>query len=407
MNKTTKTHRECFTWMSEQPFDVRLSLIQNYLELVRISTNELFEDIVRRYTGPRYEHEPGGKAYYRHGSNPGSIRLKDQKLPIQIPRIRDAQSGECVSVPEFSRARKLEEPSDALMNRLLHGISSRDYKKVADHLSESIGLSKSQVSREFIEQSEQAIKEFCERTFEDHSFCALFIDGKSLANEQMVIALGVTQMGVKIPVGFIQTSSENNRAIAQLLRNLLSRKFKFDGGILVVVDGAKGIIKAVKDVFGKKALIQRCQWHKRENVVSYLNEKDREEYRAKIQNAFRETDYNKAKARLLEIRTSLHRVNIAAANSLEEGLEETLTLHKLEIAGPLSRSLSTTNCIESLNSLLGKYFRNVKRWTNSAQRYRWTAAALLQIETQMKKISNFKSLKKLNEQIKEAIKSNR
>lgn len=405
MDKATKTHREKVNWLFEQPFEVRLSLLQNYLELVRIMTNELFEDVIRQYTGERYSHEAEGKKYYRHGSNPGSIRLNDQKLPIEVPRIRDAFSGKCVSVPEFSKARRLEEPTETILNTVLHGISSRDYKKVAEHLTESIGLSKSQISREFIEQSEQSIKEFCERTFEDHTFCAIFIDGKSMANQQIVIVLGVTDKGFKIPLGFIQTSSENARAIGQLLRSILSRKFKFEGGILVVIDGAKGIRKAAEDVFGKKALIQRCQWHKRENVVSYLSEKDKAVYRVQLQNAYREPDYKKAKATLLSIHGELKKINLSAANSLIEGLEETLTLQKLKMASQFSRSLGTTNCIESLNSQIGKYTRNIKRWTNSEQRYRWTAVALLEIEKRMKKIHNFRSLSKLIEQIKITLKS--
>ena len=407
MDKSTKTHLEKITWLSEQPFDIRLSLIQNYFELARIMTNELFEDIVRTYTGDRYFHDPNGKKYYRHGSNPGSIRLNDQKLPVSVPRIREASSGKCVSVPEFSRSRQLEEPSDKVLQTVLHGISNRDYKKVAEHLTENIGISKSQISREFIEQSQQAIKEFCERTFEDHTFCAMLIDGKSLSNQQMIIALGITDKGIKIPLAFIQTSSENSRAVSQLLRSILSRKIKYDTGILVVIDGSKGLKKAVEEVFGKKALIQRCQWHKRENVLSYLGEKEQAIYRTKIQNAYREPDYKKAKATLLTIYSELKILNISAANSLMEGLEETLTLHRLSLARQFSRSLGTTNCIESLNSQISKYTRNIKNWVNSEQRYRWIAVALLQIEKQMKKIHNFKSLTTLKDQIKKTLKSKR
>lgn len=406
MSKITNLHRENVTWLFEQPIEIRVQLIQNHLELCRIMTNQLFEDIVQQMTGSRYEHDPEGKKYYRHGFNPGSIKLNDQKLPVLVPRIREASTGKCVTVPEFSKLKKIEEPSEEILNRILHGISTRDYKKVTSHLSESLGLSSSQISREFIDQSEQAVKEFCERTFEDHTFSALLIDGKSLASEQIIIALGVTEKGFKIPLGFIQSSSENSRVISQLMRDLIKRKFKFDGGLLVVVDGSTGIRKAVLDVFGKKAVIQRCQWHKRENVLSHLNDRNRDIFKIKIQNAYREPDYKKAKGMLLLIYKELKEINQSAAKSLLEGLEETLTLHKLNLSSQLTRSLGTTNCIESLNSQLGKYTRNVKRWTNSNQRYRWVAAALLQIETRMQKIHNFKSLIKLNIEIKNYLKSN-
>ena len=404
MSKTTKVHRENAIWLSEQPIEIRVQLLQNHLELCRIMTNQLFEDIVRQRTGPRYEHDEDGKRYYRHGFNPGSIKLNDQKLPVQIPRIRDASTGKCITIPEFSRLKKIEEPGEEIMNRVLHGISNRDYKRVTAHLTESLGLSSSQISREFIEQSESAVKEFCERTFEDHTFSAIFIDGKSLSSEQIIIVLGVTDKGFKIPLGFIQTSTENSRAIGQLLKDLIRRKFKFDGGLLVIIDGSTGIIKAVGDVFGKKAVIQRCQWHKRENVLSHLNEKNREIYKLKIQNAYREPDYGKANKILMGIHAELKVINQSAANSLMEGMEETLTLQKLNLSEKFSRSFGTTNCIESMNSQIGKYTRNVKNWSNSNQRHRWIAAALLQIEPRMKKIHNFKSLKNLNQEIKEYLK---
>ena len=265
-------------------------------------------------------------------------------------------------------------------------------------------MSSSQVSRDFIDQSEEVLKNFCERTFEDHTFVALLIDGKYLSSQQMVVALGITDKGIKIPIDFIQTSSENSRAIGQLLKRLKEKKFHFDEGLLVVIDGSKGIHKAVSDVFGKKAVIQRCQWHKRENVLSYLSERDKVNYKIKLQNAYREPDFKKAKAILMGIHQELLKINQNAANSLLEGLEETLTLHKLRVSSEFNRSLGTTNCIENLNSQMAKYIRNVKQWSNSNQRQRWVAAALLELEQNLNKIHNFKQLNKLKEAIKNYLK---
>lgn len=401
MSKTTKVQRENYDWFYQQPIDIKFEMVQNHFEMCRIMINQIFEDIVKEKTGDRYEHESDGqKKYYRHGFNPGSIKLKDQRLPVEIPRIREVSSGKCISLPGIENLKTLAEPSDEFLKKVLHGISTRDYKKVVHHLSENFGLSSSQVSREFIEQSEEALKHFCERTYEDHIFVALLIDGKYLATQQMVVALGITDKGIKIPLDFIQTSSENNRAIAQLLKRLKEKKFLFNDGLLVVIDGSKGIHKAVTDVFGKKAIIQRCQWHKRENVLSYLSEKEKVDYKIKLQNAYREPNYNKAKAALLSIYQELIKKNQNAANSLMEGLEETLTLHKLEVSQIFNRSLGTTNCIENLNSQMAKYIRNVKQWSNSNQRQRWVAAALLEIENNLNKIHNFKYLNILQEAIK-------
>lgn len=405
MSKTTQSHREKLTWFFEQPVDVKFEILKNHLEMSRLMVNQIMEDIVQEKTGERYEHSSEGpKAYYRHGFNPGSVKLKDQRLPIQIPRIRDSKNGKCISIPEFEKLKNIEDPGIDVLNKILHGISTRDYKKVTQHLVESFGMSSSQVSRDFVDQSEEALKNFCERTFEDHTFVALLIDGKYLSSQQMVVALGITDKGIKIPLDFIQTSSENSRAIGQLLKRLKEKKFFFDEGLLVVIDGSKGIHKAVTDVFGKKAVIQRCQWHKRENVLSYLGEKDKVNYKIKMQNAYREPNYNKAKAILMGVHQELLKINQNAANSLLEGLEETLTLHKLGVSSVFNRSLGTTNCIENLNSQMAKYIRNVKQWSNSNQRQRWVAAALLELEQNLNKIHNFKNLIKLQEAIKNYLK---
>lgn len=401
MSKTTKVQRENIEWFYEQPVDIKFEMVMNHFEMSRIMINQIFEEIIREKTGSRYEHSLNGpKKYYRHGYNPGSIKMGDQRLPVEIPRIREASSGKCIPLPGIENLRHLSEPTEEVLKKVLHGISTRDYKKVTDHLAESFGLSSSQVSREFKEQSEAAFKYFCERTYEDHKFVALFIDGKYLASEQMVVALGVTDKGIKIPVGFIQTSNENSKAIGQLLKQIIEKKFSFTDGLLVVIDGSKGIHKAVVDVFGKKAVIQRCQWHKRENVLSYLSERDKSNFKTKIQNAYREPQYEKAKSILNNIHLELVKINQNAANSLMEGLEETLTLQKLEVAQIFSRSLGTTNCIENLNSQMAKYVRNVKNWSNSNQRQRWVASALLEIENNLNKIHNFKHLNKLQTAIK-------
>ena len=401
MSKTTKVQRENINWFYEQPVDIKFEMVMNHFEMSRIMINQIFEEIIREKTGDRYEHAlTGQKKYYRHGFNPGSVKLGDHKLPVEIPRIREASSGKCIPLPGIEKFKQIEEPNEEVLKKVLHGISTRDYKKVTEHLAESFGLSSSQVSREFKEQSEEAFKHFCERTYEDHNFVALLVDGKYLASEQMVVALGITDKGIKIPVGFIQTSSENSRAISQLLKQIISKKFTFTHGLLVIIDGSKGLHKAVTDVFGKKVVIQRCQWHKRENVLSYLSDRDKSNFKTKIQNAYREPDYQKAKSILMSIHKELLKINQNAANSLLEGIEETLTLHKLKVAQIFSRSLGTTNCIESLNSQMAKYVRNVKRWSNSNQRQRWVASALLELENNLNKIHNFKHLNKLQEAIK-------
>jgi putative transposase len=216
---------------------------------------------------------------------------------------------------------------------------------------------------------------------------ALFIDGKYLAKQQVIIVLGVTDKGIKIPIGLCQNTTENHLVIKALLSELIGRGLNFEDGLLVVIDGAKGLRKAVDQTFGEKAVIQRCTWHKRENVVSYLKEKDQKYFRGKLQYAYSQLDYHFTKEELLKTGQELKKISISAYNSLMEGFEETLALQKLGLYD-FSRSFGTTNCIESLNSQIQKYTRKVKHWQTADQRLRWVAMAIMNAELRMNKVSN-------------------
>jgi transposase-like protein len=284
------------------------------------------------------------------------------------------------------------------------GLSQNDYGKVTKTISDSFGLSQSTISRKFIEESSAELEKYEKRDLGRYDFVALLLDGKYLAREQVVIAMGITTGGDKLLLGFIQTTSENTKAVKGLLKNLLERNFRFAEGILCVIDGSKGLRKAAKETFGEYCLIQRCQWHKRENVVSYLSEKDAPIFRNRMQSAYKEPTYEMAKARLIEIKNDLQKINRSAANSLEEGLEETLTLHRLGLSVELGRSLSTTNCIENVNSKLGNYLRKIKHWKTSDMLARWVSLAMLETEPRMRKINNYNKLHLLRKALKTELK---
>jgi len=291
--------------------------------------------------------------------------------------------------------KELAGPSDQLLKGVLLGLSMRDYGGVIDSLGESFGLSKSSVSRSFIERTEEKLKEFENRSIAHLKVVAIFIDGKYLSKEQIIICLGVTETGDKIPLCFIQAATENAGPIKDMLERLKERGLDYSNGLLCVIDGSKGIRKAVEESFGNKAFIQRCQWHKQENILKYLPEKHHETIKKQYWNAVNQESYNDARAELNQLRDDLKTLNISAARSLDEGLEEILTLHKLGLNVEFGRSFSTTNCIENLNSQLKKYIGRVKNWTLSNERYRWVAAALLEIEHKMRKVANFGKLEKL------------
>lgn len=392
-------------WYQNQSLETQISLFSNYLEVAKILANQMLEEEVKEKAGERYNREePSSGRYSCWGSNPGSIRVGEEKVKIKVPRIHDNQSLVTESPESYQKLRSIELPSEALMKKIILGLSQQDYQEVVKMGIESFGLSQSTVSKAFIEESTKALKEFEKRDLGLYDFIALVLDGKYLSKENIVIALGITISGEKIPLGFIQTTTENSKAVKGLLKDLLRRNFKYTEGILALVDGSKGLRKAIDETFGKYALVQRCQWHKRENVLSYLSQEHQDQYKGKLQRAYSEPDYKTASSKLKEIITELIKINRSAARSLEEGLEETLTIHRLGLVEQLGRSFTTTNLIENLNSQLKKYLGRVKRWMNSEMRSRWMAVALLQIEKRMRKVNNYEKLHLLRLALKTELK---
>src|SRR5258706_4383560 len=244
---------------------------------------------------------------------------------------------------------------------------------------------------------DQKVRELTERDLLGYDFVALFLDGKSFGDDEMVIAVGVTLTGEKVLLGMVQTASENAGVCRDFLRSLVARGFRYASGLLVVVDGAKGFHKAVREIFEGWAVIQRCRWHKRENVLQYLAESKRAAMRRKIQTAYQEPEYAKAKASLQRIGKELKLQNASAAASLAEGLEETLTLHRLGLASELALSFSTTNIIESIQAHVGRLTDHVDHFRNSDQKHRWIGTALLEIEPRLRRVRGRHHLKALRE----------
>jgi len=400
MDKSTTISREKLSWLFEQPVDIKVSLLTQHLSICQLIINQILEDEVSMLSGPRYSHEkPHMGTYSRYGFNPGSVRVGDKKLAIDVPRVVNNQTGTFEPLNSYAELKQIDEPTEQLVNGVLYGLSTRDYHRVVDHLAESFGLSKSSVSSRFIEATAEKLKEFESRRYDHLDILAVFMDGKHLAKQQIIIALAITLQGDKIPLGFVQSTTENSVVIGSFLKDLVGRGLKYDEGLLFIVDGSKGMKKAIQEVFENKAIIQRCWWHKRENILSYLPESIHAQIKSKYHKALQLETFKQAKKALLELADELKKINLSAANSLLEGLDELLTLHKLELNEEFAVSFSTTNCIESVNSQLRKYAGRVKNWSSSDQRYRWMAAALLEIEVKLRKVDNFRNLKRMKEAI--------
>ena len=243
-----------------------------------------------------------------------------------------------------------------------------------------------------------------ERDLSRDDVVALFLDGKSFADAMMVIALGITVSGEKRFLGFVETDTENEKVLTPFLRSLLDRGLDISQGLLTVIDGGKGLKAAVKKAFRKRVLIQRCQWHKRENVVSYLSKGEQALLRKRLQSAYNRPEYKEALAALDQLHGELEERNQSAAGSLEEGLQETLTLHRLGVYGVLGRSFKTTNCLESVNALVEERCAKVDHWKNSSQRQRWLATALVDIEPRLRRVIGYRHLPRLREALKQELK---
>jgi putative transposase len=372
--------------------DTRIELIQALIPLGLEAVAEEFQNEVSRLTGAKNSRKNEKNANRRWGNQKGSVYLSDQKVPIQVPRVRDVEENEEVSLDVYHQFQSPRGMDEGLLLRMLKGISTRSYEACAETVPEAFGLSSSAVSSRFIKASAEKLRQFQERSLEDYDLVALFLDGKSFADQQMIIALGVTIEGHKIPLGFVQAATENERVCRQFIDSLINRGLRYQQGLLCLIDGSKGLYSALTKALDGYVAIQRCQWHKRENVISYLTKENQEEVKNALQEAYDKETYPQAKAALQALRPSLALMNESALGSLEEGLEETLTIHRLGLMPQLKLSFRTTNCIESLNSMVGQLTRNVKRWKNSNQRNRWLGTALLDIEPRLRRIKGFRFL---------------
>lgn len=383
--------------------DPTIEMIQALIPLGLKAVEDELQRSVTRLAGPRYQHGPEDRRYYRWGRERGSVYLADQKVPVQVPRVRDMHEGREVRLASYEALQSPRQADTHLLGRVLRGLGCRNYAETSALVPEVFGLSASTVSRRFIRASSARLQELTERDLSGHDFVALFMDGKSFGDDEMVIAVGVTIEGKKVILGMVQTSSENASVCKAFLKSLVERGLSFDRGLLVVLDGAKGFHRAAREVFGRCGVIQRCRWHKLENILSYLPESKRPAFRRKLQAAFGQSTHAQAKAALKRVRAELALLNRSAAQSLDEGLEETLTLHRLGLAEELRLSFTTTNVIESIQAHVGRLTDHVDHFRNSEQKHRWVGTALLEIEPRLRRVRGCKHLALLREALKQEI----
>ena len=350
----------------------------------------LMQEEVRELVGERSQPQPDRTAN-RWGSERGYCVVMGQKVPVRRPRVRTVEDKE-VRLGSYEMFHRGEPLTETVWEKLMLGLSTRKYGQAVREFTEAYGLEKSAVSEHFIEASRIKLKELMERRLDKMRLCAVLIDATPFEGQQMVAALGIGEDGRKTILGIRQGATENATVVGELLGDLLERGLDFTQPRLYVLDGGKALTAAVKKHAGESAAIQRCQVHKRRNVLDHLTDEQKPGVAKKLNAAYALEEYAAAKQALNTLHRELMDLNPSAARSLAEGLEETLTVHRLHLPTQLRKTMASTNVIESAFSVVETACRNVKRWHDGDQRERWVGSGLLVAEKQFRRVQGYKQI---------------
>jgi putative transposase len=350
----------------------------------------LMQEEVREVVGERSQRQAERTAS-RWGSERGYCVVMGQKVPIDRPRVRTTDDKE-VRLGSYEMFHRGEPLTETVWAKLMLGLSTRKYGQAVREFSEAYGLEKSAISEHFIEASREKLKAMMERRLDKKRLCALLIDATPFEGQQMLAALGIDEYGRKTILGIRQGATENATVVGELLAELLERGLDFTEPRLYILDGGKALSAAVKKHAGESAAIQRCQVHKRRNVLDHLTDEQKPGIAKKLNAAYALEDYGAAKQALNVLHRELMDLNPSAARSLGEGMEETLTVHRLHLPIQLRKTMASTNVIESAFSIVERVCRNVKRWHGGDQRERWVGSGLLVAEKQFRRITGYKQI---------------
>ncbi len=356
---------------------------------------ELLEEEVVEVVGAKGKHD-ADRAAVRHGHEAGEVTLGGRRVAVERPRVRSADGRAEVRLATYDYFADRDPLTRSVLERMLAGVSTRRYRRTQEPVGSEVeqaarSTSKSSVSRTFIERTRGALSELMSRRLDDVRLAVMMIDGLELQGRCCVVALGITTEGAKIPLGLWEGSTENATVATALLSDLVERGLDPEQGILFVIDGAKALRKAIRNVFGA-APVQRCVRHKERNVTDHLPERERPAVKQRLRRAWALDEHARALDQLRALAGELDRSYPGAAGSLREGMEETLTLTRLGVSGNLKRTLESTNPCESMLEIVRRTQRNVKRWSSGEMALRWTAAGMLEAEKQFRKIIGYRDL---------------
>ena len=346
--------------------------------------------------GPRWKRDPDRSAG-RAGTTPSEVTLGGRRVPIRRPRVRST-NGQEMELPSFAFASRRDPLDRHTLNAVACGISTRKYARSLEPLPEEAderSTSKSSVSRRYVAMTTKQMTKWLTTPLGDRHFPIVMIDGINLGDHLVLIALGIDFEGKKQVLGLREGNTENSRVAKALLRDLVERGLDPERARLFVIDGAKALTSAIVKVFGSLGEIHRCQLHKERNVLGHLPDHMHQNVKSVLRESWSLGDATVAKRRLLRLASSLEADHPGAAASVEEGLDETLTLQRLGISGTLYRKLRTTNAIENLNSGIATYSKNVKRWQGGSMVVRWVSAAIVEAEKKLRRVQGWRDIEKL------------
>jgi putative transposase len=362
--------------------------------------SELMQVEVTELAGPKGKHDPARVAM-RHGSQPGTVTLGGRRVGVRRPRVRttgeDAHELALESYRAFTSTDLLAE---GIVARMLAGLSTRRYPAGLEPVGHQVeqaagGTSKSAVSRRFVAATAERLAELLARPLDQERWLVVFLDGFGMGDHLLVGALGVTDDGTKVPLGVAEGTTENKAVCTRLVADLADRGLDASGGVLFVVDGGRALERAIRVVFGAKALIQRCRQHKERNVLDHLPEAERPLTQRRLRAAWALGDAERAHAELEQLARSLDRQRPGAAASLREGMAETLTVTRLGVGGKLLQTVASTNPIESMIEIVRDHAGRVKRWSSGEMALRWAAAGMLAAEGQFRRVKGYQELPQL------------
>jgi transposase-like protein len=376
--------------MEEIATDVREGLLALAVGAGLQVMAQLMEADVAAVCGPKGKHNRQ-RAGVRHGTEAGSVTLGGRRMPVRRPRVRAADGSGELPVPAYEVFNGSELLGRMAMERMLAGVSTRRYpvalEPVGHHVTtESKSTSKSAVSRKFVAMTESALADLLAADLSGLDLVALMIDGVRFAEHLCVVALGIDIDGTKHPLAVVEGSTENTTLVRGLLVGLRERGLDTTRPVLAVLDGARALAAAVREVFDQP-VIGRCQLHKIRNVRDHLPDRMRGPVEKRMRAAYHADSALQAEALLIALATELDKTHPGAAASLREGLPETLTVLRLDVPPTLARTLRSTNAIESMISISRDHARNVKRWRDGQMALRWCAAGMLEAAKQFRRVN--------------------